>query len=412
MDMEDPELDRIFSYPISRHIGGDGIVNEECDRLLRGMHRRAAILFTSRTGSEYLASLLRDLGIEAHEHLIVGSSVSRGHAIGEGEDPAKFVAALCRRVPNRILCTKVHMHALARLFEIGEFPSHIGDWRFMHLSRANVVRQAISLLFAALTGAYRSDLQPASGIYHEDFTFSAIAQRIEQIFMARDWLERFLLMFEIRPLRIVYEDLVASPQEHLSRIARFLDIPVLAKPTSLATEARAPKVQSTNLNQHLEKAFRAEFKHRLATGLASREFLLPDPGSPGASADLLLPRRPAVAATAPTSMFDGKARFRMTCQRPFEPEIGKCWLYRLGPVKEAAEIATLGDRDGAATGSPVLVLENQKPLGPAHASHSIIRSKGLGAFSHWGDILYFSTSDNSDPNTNGRQYEIVLPMLP
>jgi len=54
----------------------------------------------------------------------------------------------------------------------------------------------------------------------------------------------------------------------------------------------------------------------------------------------------------------------------------------------------------------VLLYEDGRPLGPAHAAHASIRSAGHGAFSHWKDALYFATSDNSDPNLNGRQYAL------
>lgn len=40
----------------------------------------------------------------------------------------------------------------------------------------------------------------------------------------------------------------------------------------------------------------------------------------------------------------------------------------------------------------------------ANAPHEAIAQVGEGRYSFWGDTLYFSTSDNSDPNTNGRQY--------
>jgi hypothetical protein len=53
------------------------------------------------------------------------------------------------------------------------------------------------------------------------------------------------------------------------------------------------------------------------------------------------------------------------------------------------------------------VLEDGKPLpGPANAQHDDIRQVGQGSYSFWYDSVYFSTSDNSDPRTNGRQYEI------
>jgi hypothetical protein len=47
-------------------------------------------------------------------------------------------------------------------------------------------------------------------------------------------------------------------------------------------------------------------------------------------------------------------------------------------------------------------------LGPAHAMHDDIRVLGHGRFSHWHDTLYFSTSDGTDPRSNGRAYTVSL----
>ena len=61
--------------------------------------------------------------------------------------------------------------------------------------------------------------------------------------------------------------------------------------------------------------------------------------------------------------------------------------------------------------SPAIVLEDGRPLpGPANAMHDAIRSRGAGSFSLWYDFVYFATSDNSDPRTNGRRYEIEYPV--
>lgn len=54
--------------------------------------------------------------------------------------------------------------------------------------------------------------------------------------------------------------------------------------------------------------------------------------------------------------------------------------------------------------STLTLYEDERPLGPAHVEHKKIRSKGGGAYSHWGEQLIFSTSDNSDPLSNGRHY--------
>jgi pectate lyase len=58
----------------------------------------------------------------------------------------------------------------------------------------------------------------------------------------------------------------------------------------------------------------------------------------------------------------------------------------------------------------IKVYEDGKELGPADSLHDDIRNKGQGRYSQWpspgGSTLYFSASDNSDPNTNGKKYEL------
>lgn len=50
------------------------------------------------------------------------------------------------------------------------------------------------------------------------------------------------------------------------------------------------------------------------------------------------------------------------------------------------------------------LLENNVKLGPPHQKHDAIRKQGTGGFSHWQQTVYFSSSDNTDPRTNGREY--------
>jgi SAM-dependent methyltransferase len=57
--------------------------------------------------------------------------------------------------------------------------------------------------------------------------------------------------------------------------------------------------------------------------------------------------------------------------------------------------------------SSARVLEDGVPLpGETNAMHDDIRRIGRGRLSFWYDFVYFATSDNSDPRTNGRRYEI------
>jgi hypothetical protein len=84
-------------------------------------------------------------------------------------------------------------------------------------------------------------------------------------------------------------------------------------------------------------------------------------------------------------------------------ETGHCWTASLSGLSDAADDSMHPVR------SLLILLEDGNPIGPSHASHQVIRDDGRGAFSHWTDAIYFSTSDNSDPTKNGRVYSIIVP---
>lgn len=61
--------------------------------------------------------------------------------------------------------------------------------------------------------------------------------------------------------------------------------------------------------------------------------------------------------------------------------------------------------------SKLILYEDDKALIP-HNFHETIRSQGKGAFSHWDGYVLFSSSDNSDPRMNCKQYSIVYNFTP
>jgi SAM-dependent methyltransferase len=74
-------------------------------------------------------------------------------------------------------------------------------------------------------------------------------------------------------------------------------------------------------------------------------------------------------------------------------------------INMPADLAASADDGADHMRSRVMVYEDGRPLGIAHCMHDAIRNYGGGRFSHWGNDLVFSASDNSDPNTNGRRYD-------
>jgi hypothetical protein len=89
---------------------------------------------------------------------------------------------------------------------------------------------------------------------------------------------------------------------------------------------------------------------------------------------------------------------RLTLQE-FAPELGFAYQARLPHDVWSAE------------GGPSVarVFENGRELGPANALHADIRTVGHGQYSFWGDWVYVSASDNTDPRTNRRTYEAYGP---
>lgn len=79
-----------------------------------------------------------------------------------------------------------------------------------------------------------------------------------------------------------------------------------------------------------------------------------------------------------------------------------------GYAYKISEKVADGDNIEAPQKSILKFYENGVELGAAHSVHNDIRKEGKGRFSHWGSTIFFSTSDNSDPRTNGRVYSYSL----
>lgn len=113
----------------------------------------------------------------------------------------------------------------------------------------------------------------------------------------------------------------------------------------------------------------------------------------------------AVALSAVFVISEGAARGDDLKRHPIaarcvQAENGHCYVAQMDFGEDGDKVA--GNK------SAVLLFEDGKPLGPPRALYQDIREKGRGRFSHWTRRgLYLSASDNSDPRTNGRKYEVA-----
>lgn len=92
----------------------------------------------------------------------------------------------------------------------------------------------------------------------------------------------------------------------------------------------------------------------------------------------------------------------LTLSPPFEERGGRMFF------KQLEELSSFSDSEDAPFRSPLMLYENGLPLGLRHSIHNNIIGYGEGRFSHWGDGLYFSTSDGTNPNNSGNTYEVCL----
>jgi len=100
---------------------------------------------------------------------------------------------------------------------------------------------------------------------------------------------------------------------------------------------------------------------------------------------------------------DGYVKFdwdSFELKRPFRKVQGYAWLAELPEYQDSADCAEYPLR------SPLFLDEDRANVGPGHSSHFDIIGRGQGRYSHWGEGVIFSSSDNTDPNANGRNYSI------
>lgn len=71
-----------------------------------------------------------------------------------------------------------------------------------------------------------------------------------------------------------------------------------------------------------------------------------------------------------------------------------------------------GDTLSSGRTSDLELFEDGVRLGPAQAPHQAISELGGGRYSHWHRRLIFSTSDGTDPRTNGRSYRAIVSVRP
>lgn len=93
---------------------------------------------------------------------------------------------------------------------------------------------------------------------------------------------------------------------------------------------------------------------------------------------------------------------KIPLEPPYEKINGCCWKIEL------PQYSNLSDKNATPQKSNLILFDDGELCLFPHSQHQRIQDIGKGSYSHWGDSLYFSSRDNSDPNDNGREYSIAF----
>ena len=199
-----------------------------------------------------------------------------------------------------------------------------------------------------------------------------------------------------RYVRLTYEALVADPERALAPCLERLGLGWDPACLTALDRLHVP----SELNSPLPSGIAAAIASvpDLAEAMAAFRYAIPEEPEPRSDV------RPELGA----AIRIGPHVWQLNPPFQQDGEVG--WTARLHMAAALAPLEAQADNLEQPYRSPLQLYENDAPLGPAHSLHALIRSTGSGRFSHWGprQILLFSTSDNSDPNRNGRAYTIKI----
>jgi LPS sulfotransferase NodH len=228
--------------------------------------RKFVIGFTPRVGSTLLCQYLFRYGVFVAEffnphHLDAGTHV-RG-ATGYRDLCERLVTA---HALNGVWGVKAFIQAMPMLFLAGEFPEHIRAWRFVYLTRDNIVRQAISEVIAHLRQSWASWIEPARELSSEDYSYDDIARTIRSTKLSQASWERFFDLYEIEPLRLSYETIVADPEAAAAQVAVYCGLKPGGRNRVASFDDPPLAPQWTAFNAVWEERFRLEQLSRGSTG--------------------------------------------------------------------------------------------------------------------------------------------------
>jgi trehalose 2-sulfotransferase len=178
---------------------------------------------TGRSGSHFLGHLLHARGVFGYPleymNLVNLRRWTQRAADAGASDVLSYIKSV-RTSPNGCFGIKMH-HAHLRRFLEHEDRSMVASYRFIMLTRRDLIAQAASLARARQTGAWISDM-PEEG--PATYDWSLIRDQLEEIVVDNARWHAFLHSLGLDFLSVTYEDVCAAPDAAVGRIAEYVGV--------------------------------------------------------------------------------------------------------------------------------------------------------------------------------------------
>jgi hypothetical protein len=254
----------------------DGVFNhlkyEDGPHALRQVPRKALIACTSRTGSSLLQVALERYNLRIQEYFNPEGPPKRAYESGRVlsiRDYADFLAETA--VSDDFFVAKGAINSILYLYYLREVPEFSAEWKIVFLRRRNVVRQAISMQIAELSGQWTHVMSAKRAILPDEYSFVGLNRYLQAILVQNDKWERAFAYLCLEPYRLFYEDMIADLDASVQDVATFLGVDVHKFPCA-GQHMPWLRSQSTELNTDWEQRFEKDLRSCLGLRVAPGDY--------------------------------------------------------------------------------------------------------------------------------------------
>lgn len=227
--------------------------------------KRRFVLFTAgRTGSHLLIDLLN-----SHPDF---NCYVEGHIFRQGprvRDPLRYLNGLAARSERPVFGCKLNPgHIKRHGLDVAVLPGALADdgWRFVLLTRRNLLRQAISEIIAIQRGVYHDRTPPPAQDLRVSVEPSSLFDRLAKLETQRQLLTRWVASYPHEHL--IYEDDLeqhADQQAAVARILIMLDVAPHPVSTTLVKSGHRTLAESVENFHEVARALQGTQYERFLT---------------------------------------------------------------------------------------------------------------------------------------------------